>query len=61
MKMEVKHYMFSRDECFNCGDTNVTGFAGKQELPLCTECWMKLLKKELTLDDLEKKLHEQEG
>ena len=51
--------MIKKDECFNCKSKDVTGFAGKQEFPLCTACWQKLLVKELTLESLENKLNEQ--
>ncbi len=51
--------MIKKDTCFNCGSSDVTGFAGKQEFPLCTACWQKLLTKELTLESLERKLNEQ--
>lgn len=49
-------------ECFWCGDKDVTAYAGKQGFPLCTECWHKLYRDELTLKELEEKLeNESEG
>lgn len=47
-----------KSKCFNCGDTPVTAYAGKDEFPLCTECWYRLYIDELSLETLEKKLQE---
>ena len=41
--------------CYNCGDLEVTAYAGKYEFPLCTKCWMALRDKKLLLKDLEEK------
>lgn len=41
--------------CFNCGDSDVTAYAGVREFPLCTKCWMALRDKKLSLKDLEAK------
>lgn len=43
-------------KCFNCGDLDVTAYAGIQEFPLCTKCWMALRDKKLSLKELEDKL-----
>ena len=40
--------------CVNCGSEMVTAYAGKNALPLCTECWHKLYEDKLTLEEIEK-------
>lgn len=41
--------------CVNCGSDSVTAYAGKDALPLCTECWHKLYEDRITLAELEEK------
>lgn len=50
-----------KDVCFWCSDTDVTGFAGDESYPLCTRCWQKLLKDDLTLEELKEKLDAERG
>lgn len=44
-----------KSKCYNCGKQEVTAYAGMRELPLCTECWTKLHRKEITLKEIEAK------
>lgn len=45
----------SKRVCVNCGNTLVTAYAGKEALPLCTECWHKLYEDKISLEEIEEK------
>lgn len=41
--------------CVNCGSDMVTAYAGKNALPLCTECWHNLYENKISLEEIEEK------